>query len=265
MTESNYTPLITKKLSMPLHAQYQQGTCDNMHSFFPHQTADQTQKQNRTTASFGQMVNVKHPFGAVDFPSICRSMPCDFSLSTNSSHVDPVASSSTHQRMPSTAVHHTEDPTVLKINIPIEMIIRTMPQQSSPMVPCQEQWNNRCQSSNPSCSASPVPCQTRSDWGSKPGTSLIKKAQEVFFGTSMNHDRGDLTTNSVGRLDMPSSHTRIGSEISPSTGCQQKPIQTAQRTSQGLSHPTMNSPCLGASALSYPRRCECGSNVYPSL
>ena len=91
MTESNYTSLITKKLSMPLHAQYQQGTCDNLHSLFPPQTSDQIQKQNRPITSFGQMSNVKNPFGAVDFPLSCRSMPCELSLSTSSSHVDPVA------------------------------------------------------------------------------------------------------------------------------------------------------------------------------
>ena len=147
------------------------------------------------------------------------------------------------------------------------MIVRSIPQQLSSSSPplqqspvsSEEQWNHRCTHPAHSCPTTQIPYQT-----SKPATSFIRKAQEVFFGNNMNNDRGDVSPKVIRRADIPTFDSRITNETNKSSGIHQQG-KTSHKSFQESPHQSMMSRYSDSSSLSYPKRCECDSTVYSSM
>jgi hypothetical protein len=254
VSEQNHNSSLLKKLSMPVQYQYDFGNHETLQSFFP----SSTQRQIKTSSPALQIMNNKNPLTAFNYMSMFRPMSLDTSQSSINNHSESI----------NAAPYSLEEPTVLKINIPIEMIVRNLPQQLSQQLtsPSQEQWTNRCNHPEHSWSATRTPCQTSSDWTAKPATSLIRKAQEVFFGTNTNNDRGDVTSNSIRRTDLASYDPRIANEKNKSIINHQQQTKNLQKSFQeSAQHQPMMSRCSDTSPVSHPMRCQCGSTLYSPM
>ena len=230
------------------------------HSFLP----SSMQKQNKINSPSSQIMNIKNPLAALNYMSIFRPISFDSSQPLINNHLDLINATLPNQQIDSNSSSYSttqpsnfyEEPTLLKINIPIEMMVRTMSQQSSSP-------QNQCNHPAHACSTTQMPYQTSSDWTSKPATSFIRKAQEVFFGTNTNNDRGDVAAKSIRRADLPASDPRFTNEMNKSTLAQQQQQQAKNlhKPFQASQHQPMMSPCSD----SYPKRCGCGSTLYPPM
>jgi hypothetical protein len=188
-TEQKQNLLLSKILSMPDQRQHDfRKNNETSHSFF----FSSVQKPTRISSSSSQLMNIKNPLTAFNYISTFRPISFDTSQSFIKNHFDLANATPSNQQMNSNSSRYSttqptnlfEESTVLKINIPIEMIVRTIPQQSTSSQPLQhfsssphEKWNPRCNHSTHSWST----IQTLNQTLSKPATSLIRKAQEVFF------------------------------------------------------------------------------------
>jgi hypothetical protein len=267
LTEQNPNSFLSKRLSMPGQYQHDFRNEETSHSFFPSSIL----KQTRITSPSLQIMNNRSPLTALTYMSLFRPMPVDTAQSSMNNHVDPINATSSNQQIESNSsaystaqsTHFLEEPTVLKLNIPIEMIVRTIPQQWPSS--SQEHWNHRCSHPAHSCSTTKMPCQTSSDYTSKPATSLIRKAQEVFFGNNTNNDRGDVAPKSIRRADLSNFDSHITNETNKSSGIHHQQGKTSHKSFQGSPHQPMVSQYSNSSSLSYPKRCECESTVYSSI
>ncbi|UJR34030.1 hypothetical protein I4U23_021444 [Adineta vaga] len=161
------------------------------------------QFRNKDLSQSSPILNMKNPLTTLNYLSLLQSIPLDQNHydTTNSSNCSSILS---------------EEPIVLKLNIPIEMIVRTMPQQISSS--SQEQCNHRC-----SCHTH-LPYQTTSENISKSPMSFIRKVQEIFFGNdNTNNDRGDIPSKSFVRADMPTFDSHLINDANRARRMQQQP------------------------------------------
>ncbi|CAF1421106.1 unnamed protein product [Adineta ricciae] len=176
------------------------------------------QVQNKNPLQSLETINVRNPLAILSYLSPFRSTPFDYtyrdamnSLSTSSSNL-------------------LDEPIVLRLNIPIEMIVRSIPQQISSS---QDQYNRRC-----SCLT-----QTASEMISKPPISFMRRAQEIFFGNNMKNDREDIASKSyIVPNNMPTFNSHLINETNKSAIIQQQQAKVYQKPSQ---------------ITSCSRRCEC--------
>jgi hypothetical protein len=263
LTEHDHNSILSERLLMPEQYQYNSGNKETSHSLFP----SSMQKQTRTSSLPSQIINIRNPLTAFNYMSIFRPISFDTSQSLvnnlinsipSNEHID--SNSSSYSTAQST--NFSEELTLLKINIPIEMIIRTIPQQSSSSP--QEQCDHRCNRSAHSWLTQQMPYQTSLDWTSKPATSLIKKAQEVFSSTNVNNDRGDVTSKSMRHVSV--TDPRITNEMNKSVFIQQQQhAKTSPKPVQVSQHQPVISRCSDSSSFSCPKRCQCESKLYSSM
>ncbi|CAF1085753.1 unnamed protein product [Adineta ricciae] len=182
-------------------------------------SASEEQVQNKNPFQSLETTNVKHPLAGLNYLSFLRSILFDYTyrdamnpLSTNSSNL-------------------LDEPIVLRLNIPIEMIVRSIPQQISSS---QDQYNRRC-----SC-----PTQIASEMISKPPISFMRRAQEIFFGNNMKNDREDIASKSyIVPNNMPTFNSHLINETNRSAITQQ------QQQAKVYQKPSQITSCS--------RRCEC--------
>ncbi|CAF1469379.1 unnamed protein product [Adineta steineri] len=175
-----------------------------------------------------QIINIKNPLTSYNYTSHQRPLLIETSQASINHHFNPF-----NQQVESNSpTDSLEESTVLKFNIPIEMIVRTIPQQY--IYPLN------------SCPTTQIPSQPFSDYISKPATSFIRKAQEVIFGNNANHDRGDILSKSTHCSD-----PRLINETDKMSDIQQ----------QEKSYQPMMMQYSNSSMYSCPKRCKCNSST----
>jgi hypothetical protein len=141
-------------------------------------------------------MNIKSLIAAFAYMSLFRLMSLDVSQSCINNHFDRITVTLSNQQIESNSLAYStaqrinflEEPTVRKLNIAIQMIVRSVPRQlpSSPSQSLsssfQGQRNHRYTYPAHFLSTTQMPCrQTSSYYILKSATSLIQKTQEVLF------------------------------------------------------------------------------------
>lgn len=184
VSEHNQNSFVSKRLSIP--GQYYQDfrNEDISPSLFPSSVL----KQTKITSPSLQAMNIKNPLTAFNYMSLFRPTPLDTAQSSmNNHHFDPMNTTQSNQQIESNSTAYStaqsanflEEPTVLKLNIPIEMIVRTIPQQSPSS--SGEQCNHRCTHPTHAWPTTQTPCQISSNYTSKPATSHTKSTRSFFW------------------------------------------------------------------------------------
>ena len=272
LTKQIQNSLLTKRVLMPEQYQHDFENNEPSCSFCP----SLVQKQTKISSLPSQTMNIKNPLTAFNYMSMFRPMSFDTSQSFIDNHLGLINSTPLNKNIdsnsspyPATQTNNfLEEPTHFKINIPIELIIQTIPQKSSSSPSSsQEQWNHCCNHSVHSYPRNQIPHQTSSDWTSKPATSLIRKAQEIFFGNNTNNDRRDVASQSNRGADLSASDPRITNETNKSVFIQQQQQQakTLHKPFQASQHEPIISRYSGSSSSSCPKRCHCESTLHPSM
>jgi hypothetical protein len=280
LTKQNHNSFLSKKLSMPGQYHHDLRDQETSHSILPSSIV----KQTKINSPSSQTMNIKNPLIGFNYMSLFRPMSLGATQSSIDNHFDSIDGTSSNQQIESNSsaystaqsTHFLEEPTVLKLNIPIEMIVRAIPQQllssTSPLplqqLPSssQEQWNHRCTHPAHSCSPTQMPCQTSSNYTSNPATSLIRKAQEVFFVNDINNDRGDVAPKAIRHVNTPTFDSSVTNDTNKLSSIQQQQQEkTSHKPFQGSPQQSMMSRYSNPSSLSYPKRCQCESTVYSSM
>ena len=253
MADLNESSFIPKQLSMSVPQRCYLAHQETNYPLFSSPCTRTHQPANMCLAP-SHLMHIRNPFVALNHmsnmePSLFdRAQPCIASPTDRA-----IAVPSTNQRLDSclssrAPMNSCEDPTILKIHIPIEMIIRAIPEPPSLA-------DERCHQSAQSWSPPSTPCQaSTTDWTSSPASSLIRKAQQVFFGTNTGNDRGDITAK-------PTLYPNAPSADLPKANERQRPIAHPSQPLSSMSPASLHSSPYSSMN---PRRCECGSVLYPA-
>ena len=246
MTDLNESSFLPKQLAMPVQQRFHLANQEASYPLFS-TPCTRTHKPVQTCLSPSHLMHIRNPLIPMNYMSAIEPALTDRVQPCIASHVDRTSTvPSTNQRLDScqssrASMNSFEDSTILKIHLPIEMMIRAIPEPPS-------RSDERCHHTTHSWSPPSAPCQASTDWTSRPASSLIRKAQQVFFGTHTSNDRGDVTSNPTRHPNAPSTDLPKANEVHRSMARQPQPL-------------SFNSP---ASSMN-PRRCECGSVVYPAM
>ena len=192
----------------------------------------------------------KNRFIPIDYLSIFRPITID-SVMHNQQNTKMRPSIDSSFRTGSLSEFPDESLTVFKINIPIEMLIRTIPQTASSPVQFQEPYRHNCSRPRDANFSTNVPHQSWSDWTVKPAASLIRRVQQAIFGSVHDQDRGDINMVPTG-ISSESSSIRTRS---PFTDGFYQPNPQYYDASNNRFYVQYSQPI-------HPKRCERTSNTY---